>query len=499
MTVIEDLVDKLDSFFGQIHLRYLGLGALLAWVYCTWFANGIFGVDDTRAAVLSLWASLLASAVALFAMAFRPNKRTPLSERAISAAGLVMAACTLPLHFVASISFALVALSVVGGVASSILWIAWGELYCQTHPENAERSIPASLIVFVACALAVHFLPRMLSGLLTSCLPLAAALMLLLCKRSEVRDFTFLQPRKPFSRVFSQLISLAACSMVCSIATGFVTVSIYPGASRFAPGEIILAYIAGATVACILVVVAIAHTSKMDFSFLYQWAIPLIVFALSARVLDGVVFNTAALVLACAASFYVEVLFYAIFSRITARGLCLPSETFGIFRAVVQLGFLVGSFFGARLVDATVDVTGPCLLLICACVVMLPAFIHLQKGLGEANAGDVTLRDASEGVGPARDASASIRADAEAGAPAVGLPSVNDAAAELAREFKLSPREAEVFGFLARGRSVPYMRDALVISKSTIETHIKHIYAKCNVHSKQELLDLVEARQQARE
>ena len=84
--------------------------------------------------------------------------------------------------------------------------------------------------------------------------------------------------------------------MVCSIATGFVSVSIYPGASYFAPDEIILAYIAGASIACMLVVVAIAHTSKMDFSFLYQWAIPLIVFALAARVLGGMVFNTAALV-----------------------------------------------------------------------------------------------------------------------------------------------------------------------------------------------------------
>lgn len=32
----------------------------------------------------------------------------------------------------------------------------------------------------------------------------------------------------------------------------------------------------------------------------------------------------------------------------------------------------------------------------------------------------------------------------------------------------------------------------MTISKSTVETHIKHIYAKTGVHSKQELLDLIE-------
>ena len=36
------------------------------------------------------------------------------------------------------------------------------------------------------------------------------------------------------------------------------------------------------------------------------------------------------------------------------------------------------------------------------------------------------------------------------------------------------------------------MRDLMVISKSTIETHIKHIYKKTGVHSRQEALDLIE-------
>lgn len=123
--MIGKLIDRLDSFFGRLHFRYLGLGALLAWVYCTWFANGIFNVGETRSAILSLWASLLASAIALFSMAFRPNKRTPLSERTVSTAGFVMAACTLSLRLAVKAPCALVALSIIGGIASSVLWVAW--------------------------------------------------------------------------------------------------------------------------------------------------------------------------------------------------------------------------------------------------------------------------------------------------------------------------------------------------------------------------------------
>lgn len=59
-------------------------------------------------------------------------------------------------------------------------------------------------------------------------------------------------------------------------------------------------------------------------------------------------------------------------------------------------------------------------------------------------------------------------------------------------ECRLSAREEEVLGYLARGRSQPYIREELLLSKNTVATHVKHIYQKLNVHSRQELLDLVQ-------
>ena len=50
-----------------------------------------------------------------------------------------------------------------------------------------------------------------------------------------------------------------------------------------------------------------------------------------------------------------------------------------------------------------------------------------------------------------------------------------------------------VLGLLARGRDVPYVAEELVISKSTVRTHVKSIFAKTGVHSRQELIDLVES------
>ena len=62
----------------------------------------------------------------------------------------------------------------------------------------------------------------------------------------------------------------------------------------------------------------------------------------------------------------------------------------------------------------------------------------------------------------------------------------------IARSYNLTPREAEIFGLLVKGRNVPYIESELVISQNTIRSHIKHIYQKTAVHSQQELINLLE-------
>lgn len=63
----------------------------------------------------------------------------------------------------------------------------------------------------------------------------------------------------------------------------------------------------------------------------------------------------------------------------------------------------------------------------------------------------------------------------------------------LAQGAGLTVREEEVLAFLLQGRSVPYIAETLVISRGTVKTHARHIYAKLEVHNKQELLDLAAA------
>lgn len=56
----------------------------------------------------------------------------------------------------------------------------------------------------------------------------------------------------------------------------------------------------------------------------------------------------------------------------------------------------------------------------------------------------------------------------------------------------LTKRETEVLGFFSRGRDVAFISAELHLSRNTVKSYGKTIYAKLNVHSQQELIDAVE-------
>lgn len=67
-----------------------------------------------------------------------------------------------------------------------------------------------------------------------------------------------------------------------------------------------------------------------------------------------------------------------------------------------------------------------------------------------------------------------------------------DAVAEFRTRYGLSDREAEITRFACEGKTAKRIARELFIAESTVYTHLKHIYRKAGVHSKQELVDAVE-------
>lgn len=67
-----------------------------------------------------------------------------------------------------------------------------------------------------------------------------------------------------------------------------------------------------------------------------------------------------------------------------------------------------------------------------------------------------------------------------------------------AMHYQLSPREKEVLELFAAGRSAAFIGELMFVTTNTVRSHVKHIYSKCDVHSRQELITLIEQVDQSR-
>jgi DNA-binding CsgD family transcriptional regulator len=147
----------------------------------------------------------------------------------------------------------------------------------------------------------------------------------------------------------------------------------------------------------------------------------------------------------------------------------LPQRVFCVGKAAMYLGMLIGSVAGrAAAISPEVGSTSMITATIVAYLLVIAiAFIFsnskvvlsIKASSSEADMGYITR-------------AIELRCD------------------ELGQKYGLTMREKEVFAYLMQGRSLPYIESTLHISRGTANTHRNHIYAKTQIHSKQELLDL---------
>ena len=69
----------------------------------------------------------------------------------------------------------------------------------------------------------------------------------------------------------------------------------------------------------------------------------------------------------------------------------------------------------------------------------------------------------------------------------------NSLPAGFAEAFDLSEREAELAAYAHRNYSARKIAGELFIAESTVYTHLKRIYRKTDVHSKHELIELIDS------
>jgi DNA-binding CsgD family transcriptional regulator len=179
---------------------------------------------------------------------------------------------------------------------------------------------------------------------------------------------------------------------------------------------------------------------------------------------------------------FVQIFVFLVLIDVAHSGLASLSLVFPIGWAAVSLGYACGAFAGQMagcLFGNDVEwVTNITVSLVIVAVVASSILGAAQFPQVDPEAPVLVPGDEATGAAPA--------------AAAVDL--VGAACADLVGRYALSGREAEVLELLAHGNTRASIAEKLCISENTVRVHVKNIYAKLHIHSKQQLIDLVDKR-----
>lgn len=461
----------------------LGFAAHWAWIWCVFwsslFYNEVYDMGGLALAPSTrlepLWVVSLASNVVTLAVLLGVSRRrNPLSRIGWlpAAAAVFTAAGTLCIsHLVdlapdRSASALYLAGSLLTGVGSAVVVVLWAERLVSLGPRRLVHCFVAAVLVAVVVYAIALLLPTIVAQCLVSALPVAgmAAFVSEGHRLPPVPvEFRNVVPR---TRPPWLMILIA---FLFGLSFGLMKGLLAPATPQWIElrdGLNIVA-IAGAAVA-VYVTMAVL---RMDFDHLtYQVALPL----MAAGFLFLPMHEPISIIGTAVHQFgyqYFYIVLWAIWSVLVAREKVPAAWIVGLGLFAIQLGQLVGSV-GADF-----------------------ALRHLTGDLGKAMLSSFSVfaillvslfvfgnRSASTGWG-------FVRPMEEASEEACGIEAACEA---VARRFRLTPRERDVFLLLARGRNRAFICEELVIGDETVKSHVKAIYRKLEVHSQQELIDLVE-------
>lgn len=472
------------SFFGSdaesverrdaLGVHYLGLSLVLAWFYCLWFSPSVFVCLPLmgRAMVYSWLASLAFSALAFLVM--------PLALRRINiyehptlvwvsagtlAAGTLLFTLAKPLATLPL--FIWVVFPIVLAVANVILWAAWGEFYTRKRSTFAVGKF--ALVygsVMLAAMIMTEILPAPVSNVFVALLPIACgAVYKYENKTVEGLVFPTLLPkaiRKKTNRA-TLIISVSLC--IACVACYF-TIAIVPEDNILTDAA---AYPLGMGLAAILclVIASIARVGKRTeaaYKLLPYFVVAAIV-AIAFFLSNHVEFDTIAFTLAVILAGIFELFVISYFGTMSSKGYMAPVAAFCASSAIVRLGFSIGEVWAVLYEDIQgiwgIFVEPTSLFLMCLVALSLIPLVRSEGDIIHVTTAPATQNDTEE---------------------------ICDA---VIAEFKLSKREGEILKLVARGYTVDNISNKLVISPYTTQTHIRHIYAKMNIHKRSELLDYI--------
>lgn len=500
----------------------VGSGALWAWGFLCYLSPALIPNPSPGASVglefgfFASQATVTALGVLLAVMARRCTFALGPGVFLGAAALMALATVAIPAALLRGLTPLVVAFGVLSGVTGTLCGAAWGARYTLISRNAPGVIVLSFLFAYLLYLGVVALVPRFLAPVVVAALPVVSMALRTedAARRHGLSAEVFPRPSRQgdegASAVPGEVLAgswemrllpwrAVGAVILASFIGNFIASSImglsYRGAdSLFAGGVVVCALIS----AMALLPLTTLRGSRA-VSALYRTTVTCTVAGLLFMLALGSpgMAMGGALVQGCA--MFLQVLVYALVTESTRREGLAPLLSFSMGQAVISAVVLAGNVFGKQFYLLGQDAALPFNI---ACAVGVLVLFLLMVGRaapaerseeGTANAlGHVAREDAL--ALSAADGSGVPEGPAQGG-DGSGEAVPSEASANLdafAAAWSLTPRETEVLGYLVRGRSLPYIADILFVTTGTVKTHVKHIYRKCSVGTRQELLDLFE-------
>ena len=478
--------------------RAISLAFCTLWSNMLLYATSLLARPDN--VIFDFRALSMLTSVVGFALAFLVARSgTPLGmRRGLLGCCAVAASAATGLYLLGGSAVPLAAnaaADVAYSVTFAFLLVGCCETYARMEPFQALAWAGGSYLVgWLGCA-AVDNLPHAACAVVTTLMPLAVLATMPCWGKGTASEPHVSEPTGGASladdarRVVAALPPRILVGLgVTHLALGAVlaATSVATSAASFLSAPCVAAAL-GMSLAC--VVAALALKRRVPLVTFYKVA--LVAQAVGIFLLTEAAPQAQAITVAASVGVYV--VSWAIVAQCAHAGLAigaLPAMVCAAGRLVEQAGE------GLGLLAVRSGALSGVLLAGTIAILLLVAAAFLFTGTvddGEASARFASGRGAgtraSAGAG---DSGASTRPATAGNGGAPEGHGIEERVAEVARAYRLSARETDVFALWATGHDLKYVQEKLGLSQSTVKTHVRHIYAKTDTHSRAEVVILLD-------
>lgn len=457
---------KFASYFEvRAYAPYLGLAFTYVWIFSVQRSipnklDGYFNV--------ALFAGIALANFVLAILSAKTGRNRASYAVLVRSVPFVASLCAVALNFssfVQGSSIAVLVLGVVCGATIGWLYVLWGSFYSGIRTKTTIALLFSSVALASVCKIVFSlFNPGIVGQLICVAAPLVSAWCWAQSSMCPLSSSIEGAPRftKGTLYVFkSMALGIAAFSFAIGVIRS-ADLTFFSQPFLFE----VLAHVL--TVAGCVGVVLWTYRNREDVEFFALWMFTLLFIAtglVSAVYLPGIA-NVSLAILTAAQMFFLVFLYLGLAN--VAHNSSFPSDAvFGVGWGMYSSFVALGSFWART--GANIDLVHVALLVV---YILLIASVLLMRERAPRELR--LLYDLNPPL--SRDMLTSFESQVEA----------------LATRYKLTEREMEIVTLYAQGRTRGFIGSCLFISENTVRDHIKNVYKKAHIHSKQELIDLLQ-------